>query len=380
MQQKKQSVYSQIADDIINKIKNDVYPLDSMLPPERELMKIYDVERTTVRRGLELLSKNGYIRKVAGLGSIVTSKNRVDITDTDNSVSSGLTHTNTVENKNEEFLAIVCDKNNPDYLFSRAVVDSLYEQCQNHSVNLHILDDDEKAINSFIKENKDVNKCVVFPGVSRNCLQTLENSGLNICFALCKVDGYRCFLPDISEACDIVSGHLENLGHTNIAFIGSEESSYLQRELRIRFTDAVVKQIPESTIGQFTNTGGFDEKSGFERLSELIRRAGGNFTCAVCVNDLVAEGALKAAKYYKLSVPEDLSIISLCGFESKNTGDSIIFSCSDLAREIFYTFHTDIPCGSNVTIYCGGTAQIGKTTAEAKSGKNSARRLSDFLL
>ena len=181
-----------------------------------------------------------------------------------NAIKVNAIETNTVENKNEEFLAIVCDKNNPDYLFSRAVVDSLYEQCENHSVNLHILDDDEKAINSFIRENKGVNKCVVFPGVSRNCLQTLENSGLIICFALCKVDGYRCFLPDISEACDIVSGHLENLGHTNIAFIGSEESSYLQRELRIRFTDAVVKQIPESTIGQFTNTGGFDEKSGYD--------------------------------------------------------------------------------------------------------------------
>ena len=73
MAQKKQSVYSRIALDLIDKIKNGTYAKGSMLPPERELMDIYKVERTTVRRGLELLRCDGYIRKVAGLGSVVMS-------------------------------------------------------------------------------------------------------------------------------------------------------------------------------------------------------------------------------------------------------------------------------------------------------------------
>ena len=57
----------------IEKIKSGVYPKGSLLPPERELMDIYKVQRTTVRRGLDILSSKGHIKKAAGLGSIVSS-------------------------------------------------------------------------------------------------------------------------------------------------------------------------------------------------------------------------------------------------------------------------------------------------------------------
>ena len=77
MSEKKKSVYSNIADDILSKILDGTYKIGTLLPPEREFMGIYSVQRTTVRRGLDILSEEGYIKKVAGLGSVVQSKTPV---------------------------------------------------------------------------------------------------------------------------------------------------------------------------------------------------------------------------------------------------------------------------------------------------------------
>ena len=53
---------------------------------------------------------------------------------------------------------------------------------------------------------------------------------------------------------------------------------------------------------ELVNISGADEKSGFDGFSELFRRHGGKFTAVCTVNDEVAKGVLKAAKYYKVKV------------------------------------------------------------------------------
>ena len=69
------SVYKSISEDIRKKIKDGKYSVGDMLESERNLMEIYGAQRTTIRRALELLVRDGVIEKCVGLGSVVIGEN-----------------------------------------------------------------------------------------------------------------------------------------------------------------------------------------------------------------------------------------------------------------------------------------------------------------
>lgn len=52
-------------------IKDDVYPVGSLLPTEPELERQYGVSRATVRRAVGILSNEGYVKAVQGKGTEV---------------------------------------------------------------------------------------------------------------------------------------------------------------------------------------------------------------------------------------------------------------------------------------------------------------------
>ncbi len=74
MSEHKHSVYRNISLDLTEKIRSGVYMSGEKLPPERVLMELYGVERTTVRRAVELLCEKGLIVKRSGLGSFVCAE------------------------------------------------------------------------------------------------------------------------------------------------------------------------------------------------------------------------------------------------------------------------------------------------------------------
>lgn len=64
-------IYQQISDDIKSQILSGKYQDGDKLPSENELIKIYDVTRTTVQRALAILVNEGIIEKVHGKGTYV---------------------------------------------------------------------------------------------------------------------------------------------------------------------------------------------------------------------------------------------------------------------------------------------------------------------
>lgn len=66
--------------DLLDKIDRMEYKTGSILPPETELQKQYNVSRITVRRALSDLEHDGRIERVRGKGSIVLmKKNNTDL-------------------------------------------------------------------------------------------------------------------------------------------------------------------------------------------------------------------------------------------------------------------------------------------------------------
>ena len=66
------SIYYNIYLGLKDKIEKGELKVSSKLPAERELMKIYNVSRTTIRQALLKLENEGFIHKIHGKGNFVS--------------------------------------------------------------------------------------------------------------------------------------------------------------------------------------------------------------------------------------------------------------------------------------------------------------------
>lgn len=70
------SKYISVYNDILKKIEDKFFNINSKLPSEKELMESYQVSRDTVRKALKLLEEGGYIHKIKGKGSVILDINK----------------------------------------------------------------------------------------------------------------------------------------------------------------------------------------------------------------------------------------------------------------------------------------------------------------
>lgn len=73
---KKQKKYLEIQEYIRKRIQTGKYPIDSYLPSENEICRHFGTTRTTVRKALDELLKEGYIQKEQGKGSKVLQRRK----------------------------------------------------------------------------------------------------------------------------------------------------------------------------------------------------------------------------------------------------------------------------------------------------------------
>ena len=67
------TLYDQIKDDLLAKIKDGTYPEGQTIPSEVELADMYGVSRPTIRQALQILVSDGYLEKRRRRGTVVTS-------------------------------------------------------------------------------------------------------------------------------------------------------------------------------------------------------------------------------------------------------------------------------------------------------------------
>lgn len=70
---KKTPLYYSIMTIIKNSIIDGTYPINSLLPTETELENQFHVSKITIRKAIDLLEKDGYVKKKSGKGTTVIS-------------------------------------------------------------------------------------------------------------------------------------------------------------------------------------------------------------------------------------------------------------------------------------------------------------------
>lgn len=64
-------LYFQLEKLILEEIENGTYPVDSMIPTEKELSQLFDISRTTVRQAIADLVREGRLYRVKSKGTFV---------------------------------------------------------------------------------------------------------------------------------------------------------------------------------------------------------------------------------------------------------------------------------------------------------------------
>src|SRR5690554_138709 len=70
-------IYSQIEDWIKDKILNNDFKVDDMIPSERELMNLFSVSRHTIRQAIGNLVNDGYLYRMSGKGTFVKDRHLI---------------------------------------------------------------------------------------------------------------------------------------------------------------------------------------------------------------------------------------------------------------------------------------------------------------
>lgn len=125
--------------------------------------------------------------------------------------------------------------------------------------------------------------------------------------------------------------YLYGIGHRRMAFLGHHSRlGPLEQRLKA-FVAAVSARSPkiEHQIALSTDT----TLGGFEAAREVLN-SGFRPTALVCVNDLMAFGALRAAHTLQLRVPEDLSITGFDNVEYSSFSTPPLTTCNVNRRRI----------------------------------------------
>lgn len=125
--------------------------------------------------------------------------------------------------------------------------------------------------------------------------------------------------------------YLSGIGHRRMAFLGHHSRLGPLEERLKAFVEAV--SVPKPRIEHQISLSTDTPQGGFEAAREVLS-SGFRPTALVCVNDLMAIGALRAAHSLKLRVPEDLSITGFDNIEFSSFTAPPLTTCNVNRRRI----------------------------------------------
>lgn len=321
-------LYKVVYDTLKNEILDNFYPHGIILPSEREISIRFDVDRTTVRKALEMLVTEGLVEKRAGVGTYVIYKQNGD------------SPASIIDDKLIGFFIVENSTSNKKIAqpFYSDLFYHVEDQCKKHAANV---------IYSTIKSKDDLHAMIANRGFSGiifasktegDYVKIAEDCGIKVAQVLGYNDDRGLTIRyDSSAAGEIAINYLIKRGHQNIAIITGpgDFSTTTDRMMGVLF--AMYKQglnLRKNLIFE----GNWEYESGYNYTRQIIGMKN-RPTAIYCFNDMMAIGAMQAIKDSGLNVPGDISLVG-----SDNM--SIIHSNGQLLT----TTDTNIPTLASIAI------------------------------
>jgi GntR family transcriptional regulator of arabinose operon len=281
--------YIQVMQDIKASIVNgDLQPGDR-LKAEAEYMQTYSVSSITIRKAMDSLAQDGYLRRVKGKGSFVSDK-----------WQSGYS---------KRVAVIMPFIGQPDISLLKIQLGiQKYLNLIGYSLIVDWYDSTNSAEKSVIDKviNQHVEGILYYsmdPTINRVLFDDLERK--NIPFVC--IDRY-----DIFRRCNYVGSnnysggalaarHLLDLGHKKLRYLSLNFFLSSERERYDGFCSVLYREGVSFGLDHVL------QKNDFEKLAGEIRT--GQVTGVFCANDFSAMKMIEGLKKLDIQVPQDLSII-----------------------------------------------------------------------
>lgn len=301
---KKQFLYTSVKEDLLKNIQSFVYAEGQLIPSEKELSHHYNVSLITVRRALDELVKEGWVEKIKGKGSVVSSR--------------GLDRQPLRENLGQIGILMLAFKR-PVYSFELDYINNwsskiIYGMKKVLGNETEILIDGMpyEALGDRLAYSpiNNVEKLLLIGNWDEQAIDYLQKNGKQVFL-------YNNFNPAIDvpsvnnnekEACYEAISYLISRNHKRIAVINGYYDYSESKERYLGYLNAMLDHGMD-VLPFYTKWGDYSPESGYLLMQELLE-APSRPTVVFCSNDTVAAGAYHAIKDANLSCPEDISIFS----------------------------------------------------------------------
>ena len=286
-----------IYDDLRQSIMDGTYEENTLLPTEQSLSMHYDVNRSTLRKAMQLLADEGLIEKKPGKGTIVLSRQ-----------SEGSESSEVISNKNIGFLLprgnLITE---PFYSTLFSLLEQNF-QPKGCSLIYTTLDDEDDMAAKISPLG--LSGIVFVSNVSRRHIRlAVENKIPSVLVNSCSPE-LPSILSDNVQGAYLAGRHLIENGHQRVAVLAGVRS-YISNQERMEgvkraFTEAGTPLQPELIL----ETDSWLYEAAENLFTDFVATHRDSLPTAVfAFNDRLATGAVNAIRKSGLSVPEDISVI-----------------------------------------------------------------------
>jgi LacI family transcriptional regulator len=303
--------YEQVFYELKEKISNNEYAEGAYLPSEHEIGILYDVDRSTVRRALQMLVEQGLVEKQAGKGSRVAAKEN----------AKSLLESK-VDNKQIAFLLPKGTHNNDRITqpFYSEIFYTIEADCQKKGFStIYSTLNTKEDFQQFLRSSEcdgiifvsNIAEDILDMAIERKIPSVLVNSTYERMVSVIS-DGFN----GTYAACK----HLIEYGHRNIGVIKGVEA-YCTTKDRLNGCIVALHEAGLELKPEYILQGDWDYESGYEAVKNMLNSGTDYPTALIAFNDHLAMGAMYAIVEAGLSVPADISVV---GFDNmKEAGYSI---------------------------------------------------------
>ncbi len=300
---KKIPLYKQVYDLLKKDIQDGKYKRGDLLPSERDLSTLFDVDRITVRKSLELLVNDGLVEKIAGLGTRVKEFPTPGIRDAANVRNILFTlprASSMVDRITEPFNAS---------LFYR-----IERECKSREYGLiySTLDHDDDLFR--VVNGNNISGIIFVSKIEEKFYEQAMMLRIPAVLVNNKYEAYPSITADNEKGAYEAVKHLTGLGHKKIGIILGKEG-YITSIERFNGYKRALTDAGIDWQSQVIADGDWTFDGGYNAMLKILENKDPLPTAIFAANDMTALGAIEAIKASGLSVPEDISIVGFDNIE-----------------------------------------------------------------
>lgn len=288
-------LYMQIYEKLLDQIKDGTYRSGELLPSERELSTLFEVDRLTVRRSLELMVNEGLIEKKAGLGTWVKP--------TPPRLNGQVTSRNIVFVLPQSISRI-------DRITEPCISSLFYSiekelgQADFQLIYTTLSDDDRLPA---LQEDSRLAGIMFVSQMPKRILEAAKELSLPAVVVNYYDEYFPSILSDREKGAQEVVRHLIDLGHRRFAFI-SGIPSYLSSQHSLEGYKRALVDADLDLKSQIYQEGDWTFDGGYRAMKNILERQELLPSAVFACNDMTALGVIEAIREADLSVPADISV------------------------------------------------------------------------